>query len=232
MVGCPIRAPRLCPRHSWSVRAWTGRLPAMTASRPSRVAAGRPRALGRARRQRARHRRRRRGRRARPGRRRRPLPRLRRRHRLPEPRPQPRGGRPGDPRTGRPVPAPVLHGRGLRALRRCLPQARELSPCRGADQKTILFNSGAEAVKNAVKIARAKTGRPAIVSLRPRLPRAHADDDDADRKVKPYKRASDRSRPRCTARPRRIPTGGSSDDCSRRSSNSSWPTSTPRPSRP
>src|SRR3954468_5389678 len=41
----------------------------------------------------------------------------------------------------------------------------ELSPCRGTDQRSILLNSGAEAVENAVKIARAKTGRPAIVSF-------------------------------------------------------------------
>jgi 4-aminobutyrate aminotransferase len=41
----------------------------------------------------------------------------------------------------------------------------ELSPCRGSDQKSILFNSGAEAVENAVKIARAKTGRPAIIAF-------------------------------------------------------------------
>src|SRR5689334_12110792 len=41
----------------------------------------------------------------------------------------------------------------------------ELSPCRGADQKSVLFNSGAEAVENAVKVARAATGRPAIVSF-------------------------------------------------------------------
>jgi 4-aminobutyrate aminotransferase len=39
----------------------------------------------------------------------------------------------------------------------------ELSPCKGADQKSILLNSGAEAVENAVKIARAATGRPAVV---------------------------------------------------------------------
>jgi 4-aminobutyrate aminotransferase-like enzyme len=39
----------------------------------------------------------------------------------------------------------------------------ELSPCRGAEQKSILLNSGAEAVENAVKIARAATGRPAVV---------------------------------------------------------------------
>ena len=39
----------------------------------------------------------------------------------------------------------------------------ELSPCRGADQKSLLVNSGAEAVENAVKIARSATGRPAVV---------------------------------------------------------------------
>ncbi len=39
----------------------------------------------------------------------------------------------------------------------------ELSPCQGTDQKSILVNSGAEAVENAVKIARTATGRPAVV---------------------------------------------------------------------
>ena len=39
----------------------------------------------------------------------------------------------------------------------------ELSPCSGEAQKSILLNSGAEAVENAVKIARAATGRPAVV---------------------------------------------------------------------
>src|ERR1044071_6061097 len=39
----------------------------------------------------------------------------------------------------------------------------ELSPCRGDDQKSVLLNSGAEAVENAVKIARVATGRPAVV---------------------------------------------------------------------
>jgi 4-aminobutyrate aminotransferase / (S)-3-amino-2-methylpropionate transaminase / 5-aminovalerate transaminase len=38
----------------------------------------------------------------------------------------------------------------------------ELSPCSG-DQKSLLVNSGAEAVENAVKIARAATGRPGVV---------------------------------------------------------------------
>jgi len=39
----------------------------------------------------------------------------------------------------------------------------DLSPCRGEEQKSILVNSGAEANENAVKIARAATGRPAVV---------------------------------------------------------------------
>jgi 4-aminobutyrate aminotransferase/(S)-3-amino-2-methylpropionate transaminase len=39
----------------------------------------------------------------------------------------------------------------------------ELSPCRGENQKSLLLNSGAEAVENAVKIARVATGRPAVI---------------------------------------------------------------------
>src|SRR5215212_699693 len=39
----------------------------------------------------------------------------------------------------------------------------ELSPCRGADQKSLLVNAGAEAVENAVKVARAFTARRAVI---------------------------------------------------------------------
>ncbi len=39
----------------------------------------------------------------------------------------------------------------------------EISPCRGADQKSLLVNSGAEGIENAVKIARRATGRPAVI---------------------------------------------------------------------
>ena len=39
----------------------------------------------------------------------------------------------------------------------------ELSPCAGEEQRSLLVNSGAEAIENAVKIARAATGRPAVV---------------------------------------------------------------------
>ena len=39
----------------------------------------------------------------------------------------------------------------------------ELSPCAGTEQKSLLLNSGAEAVENAVKVARASTGRPGVI---------------------------------------------------------------------
>ncbi len=39
----------------------------------------------------------------------------------------------------------------------------ELSPCGSGEQRSLLLNSGAEAIENAVKIARAATGRPAVV---------------------------------------------------------------------
>ncbi|HEX8207263.1 MAG TPA: aspartate aminotransferase family protein [Solirubrobacteraceae bacterium] len=39
----------------------------------------------------------------------------------------------------------------------------DLSPCRGSDQKSLLVNAGAEAVENAVKVARAFTGRRAVI---------------------------------------------------------------------
>ena len=39
----------------------------------------------------------------------------------------------------------------------------ELSPCPGAEQRSVLVNTGAEAVENAIKIARAASGRPGVV---------------------------------------------------------------------
>ncbi len=48
--------------------------------------------------------------------------------------------------------------------------------------KAILFSTGAEAVENAIKIARAATGRPGIICILRRLPRAHNDDHGADGK--------------------------------------------------
>jgi 4-aminobutyrate aminotransferase / (S)-3-amino-2-methylpropionate transaminase / 5-aminovalerate transaminase len=41
----------------------------------------------------------------------------------------------------------------------------ELFPGPGEDYKSVLLNSGAEAVENAVKVARAATGRPAVIAF-------------------------------------------------------------------
>ncbi len=49
------------------------------------------------------------------------------------------------------------------------------------EKRTALFNSGAEAVENAIKIARSFTEEAGRGGLRPRLPRAHQPDDGADR---------------------------------------------------
>src|SRR4029453_11711279 len=79
--------------------------------------------------------------------------------------------------TGHGLPgcAPAIHEQADRYLHQCFMvgmyepyvevcrRLAELSPCRGEQQKSILLNSGAEAVENAVKIARAATGRPAVV---------------------------------------------------------------------
>ena len=61
----------------------------------------------------------------------------------------------------------------------------ELSPCHGPEQRSLLVSTGAEAVENAVKIARAATGRPGRARLRARLPRPDAADDDDDEQGRP-----------------------------------------------
>jgi 4-aminobutyrate aminotransferase/(S)-3-amino-2-methylpropionate transaminase len=63
----------------------------------------------------------------------------------------------------------------------------ELSPCRGAEQKSILVNSGAEAVENAVKIARWATGRPAVVAFENAFHGRTLLAMSMTSKVKPYK---------------------------------------------
>src|SRR5919109_1157744 len=79
--------------------------------------------------------------------------------------------------TGHGLPAAVaaIHEQADRYLHQCFMVAvyepyvevcrrlAELSPCGGGEQRTLLVNSGAEAVENAVKIARAATGRPGVV---------------------------------------------------------------------
>ncbi len=91
----------------------------------------------------------------------------------------------GDPRAGRPLPPPVLHGRGATSRTSTsaggLPSSRR---ARASEQKRVLVNSGAEAIENAVKIARAATGRPAVIVFDRRLPRPDAADDDDDEQAR------------------------------------------------
>jgi 4-aminobutyrate aminotransferase / (S)-3-amino-2-methylpropionate transaminase / 5-aminovalerate transaminase len=76
---------------------------------------------------------------------------------------------------GHPAAVEAIHAQVDRFLHQCFMvglyepyvevcrRLADLSPCRGEEQKSLLVNSGAEAVENAVKIARAATGRTAVV---------------------------------------------------------------------
>src|SRR6185436_3835261 len=79
--------------------------------------------------------------------------------------------------TGHGLPAVVsaIHEQADRYLHQCFMvgacepyvevcrRLAELSPCGQGEQRTVLVNSGAEAIENAVKIARVATGRPAVI---------------------------------------------------------------------
>jgi len=81
--------------------------------------------------------------------------------------------------TGHGLPAAVaaIHEQVDRYLHQCVivglyepyvevcRRLAELSPCRGEEQKSILVNAGAEALENAVKIARVATGRTAVIAF-------------------------------------------------------------------
>src|SRR3954447_17818020 len=88
----------------------------------------------------------------------------------------------------------------------------ELSPCRGTDQKSLLLNSGAEAVENAVKIARAKTGRPAIVSFDRGFHGRTLMTMTLTSKVKPYKKGFGPFAPEVYRAPAPYPYRGISSD--------------------
>ena len=85
----------------------------------------------------------------------------------------------------------------------------ELSPCRGDEQRSLLVNSGAEAVENAVKIARAATGRPAVIVFDDSFHGRTLLTMTMTSKVVVQAAASARSRPRSTARPGRTRTAAS-----------------------
>ena len=137
------------------------------------------------------------------------LHRLRRRDRLPEPRP--RATPPSSGRSTSRSTATCTSASWSGCTSRTSPSAEkldELWPGEAAT-KTLLLNSGAEAIENAVKIARAATGRARRRRLRPRVPRPHEPDDGDDVEA----RLQAGLRPACdrasTARRRRIPTAAS-----------------------
>jgi 4-aminobutyrate aminotransferase/(S)-3-amino-2-methylpropionate transaminase len=88
----------------------------------------------------------------------------------------------------------------------------ELSPCRGTDQRSLLLNSGAEAVENAVKIARAATGRPAIVSFDRGFHGRTLMTMTLTSKVKPYKKGFGPFAPEVYRAPAPYPYRGISSD--------------------
>ena len=140
------------------------------------------------------------------GRRRPHLHRLRRRPRLPERRPRPAGGgrRASTSRSTATSTSASWSGCTSPTSRSAAasPSSR---PCRGAEQKSLLLNSGAEAVENAVKIARAATGRPGRRRLRPRLPRPDAPRHDDDQQGRPLQARLRALRARGLPRARPVP---------------------------
>ena len=76
---------------------------------------------------------------------------------------------------GLPTAIAAIHGQVDRYLHQCFMvgmyepyvdvcrRLAELSPCTGAEQRSLLVNSGAEAIENAVKIARAATKRSGVL---------------------------------------------------------------------
>ncbi len=70
------------------------------------------------------------------------------------------GGRAGGPASS----TPASWSRPTRATWRCASSSNRLTPGVHA-KRTALFNSGAEAVENAVKVARVHTGRQAVIAF-------------------------------------------------------------------
>ena len=84
----------------------------------------------------------------------------------------------------------------------------ELYPGPGTAYKSVLLNSGAEAVENAVKIARAATGRPAVIAFDRAFHGRTLLTMSLTSKVVPTSAASARSRLRSTAPRRRSSRAG------------------------
>jgi len=101
----------------------------------------------------------------------------------------------------------------------------EIVPIPGAT-KAALFNSGAEAVENAVKIARRATGRPAVLAFDPGFHGRTLLALTLTSKTTPYRDGFGRSPRRCTASPSRTCSGGRAEPGSRSASSAGSPTFT------
>ena len=86
-------------------------------------------------------------------------------------------------------------------------QLNRLAPIAGP-ARTALFNTGSEAVENAIKVARTATGRPAIVGLDHAYHGRTLLTMSLTAKNRPYKEGFGPSRPRCTAPQWPTPTDG------------------------
>ena len=78
------------------------------------------------------------------------------------------------------VHAHRLHDRAVRDVRRARASASTRASRSPARSRAALFNSGAEAVENAVKIARVADRPHGVICFDGRVPRPHADGDVAD----------------------------------------------------
>ena len=78
------------------------------------------------------------------------------------------------------LPIPPIRLCLTKAMFRWRRSINDLAPVDGP-AKTAFFTTGAEAVENAVKIARAHTGRPGVDRLRRRLPRPYLYDHGPNR---------------------------------------------------
>src|ERR671931_2208104 len=88
----------------------------------------------------------------------------------------------------------------------------DLSPCGGGEQRSLLVNSGAEAVENAVKIARAATGRPGVIVFDRAFHGRTSLTMAMTAKVVPYKRAFGPFTPEVHRAPAPYPYRGVSTD--------------------
>jgi hypothetical protein len=99
-----------------------------------------------------------------------------------------------------PVHPHLLPGGGLRRLRQLCERLNALAPG-DAPKKTMLINTGAEAVENSIKIARAWTGRPGVIAFHGGFHGRTLLALGLTGKVDPYKKASGRSPARSSMRP-------------------------------